>query len=104
MTYILYNTHAGHQNTEQKLELESLTSSFQGNAEKKDVASTEYKTFIPTLKQEDTVILCGGDGTLNHFINETDFVPWKFFLFVWLGGMILFLFTATMLNTVLTIR
>ena len=70
MTYILYNTHAGHQNVEQ--ELEHLISSFQGNAEKKDVATTDYKTFIPTLTQEDTVILCGGDGTLNHFVNDTD--------------------------------
>lgn len=70
MTYILYNTHAGHQNTEQ--DLEPLISSLQGNVEKKDVAATDYKTFIPTLTQEDTVILCGGDGTLNHFVNDTD--------------------------------
>lgn len=31
---------------------------------------------------------------ISHFIKETDFVPWKFFLFVWLGGMVMFLFTS----------
>ena len=70
MTYLLYNTHAGNQHVEQ--ELDSLISSFQGNAEKKDVETINYKTFIPTLTKEDTVILCGGDGTLNHFINDAD--------------------------------
>ena len=70
MTYILYNTLAGNQHVEQ--ELESLVSSFQGNAEKIDVASIDYKDFLPTLTKEDTVILCGGDGTLNHFVNDSE--------------------------------
>lgn len=70
MTYILYNTLAGNQHVEQ--ELESLVSSFQGNAEKIDVASIDYKAFLPTLTKDDTVILCGGDGTLNHFVNDSE--------------------------------
>ena len=70
MTYILYNTLAGNQHVEQ--ELEALISSFQGNAEKIDVASVDYKAFLPTLTKDDTVILCGGDGTLNHFVNDSD--------------------------------
>jgi len=71
MIYIVYNTHAGNQHMEQ--ELEALASSFRDEtAVKKDVLSTDYKTFIPTLTKDDTVILCGGDGTLNHFINDTD--------------------------------
>ena len=70
MTYILYNTLAGNQHIEQ--ELESLVSSFQGNAEKIDVASVDYKVFLPTLNKDDTVILCGGDGTLNHFVNDSE--------------------------------
>ena len=70
MTYILYNTRAGNQHVES--ELESLVSSFQGKAVKKDIKTIDYQTFIPTLTEEDAVILCGGDGTLNHFANDTD--------------------------------
>ena len=70
MTYILYNTHAGNQHIES--ELEALISSFQIDAIKKDVISIDYRTFIPTLTKEDCVILCGGDGTLNHFVNDSD--------------------------------
>ena len=70
MTYILYNTHAGNQHITE--ELESLISSFPGDSIKKDVVSIDYRTFIPTLTKEDTVILCGGDGTINHFVNDTE--------------------------------
>ena len=70
MTYILYNTHAGNQHVDE--ELEALMSSFPGDSVKKDVISIDYRKFIPTLTEEDTVILCGGDGTLNHFVNDTE--------------------------------
>ena len=33
---------------------------------------TDKKTFFNALKPEEKVILCGGDGTLNHFINSID--------------------------------
>lgn len=31
---------------------------------------------------------------ISHFINETDFVPWKYFFQIWLFGMVMFLFIA----------
>lgn len=33
---------------------------------------TDRKSFFKALKEDDKVILCGGDGTLNHFINAVD--------------------------------
>lgn len=33
---------------------------------------TDRKSFFDALKPEEKIILCGGDGTLNHFINEID--------------------------------
>ena len=32
----------------------------------------DYKEFFLSKKEDDEVILCGGDGTLNYFINEID--------------------------------
>lgn len=33
---------------------------------------TDYKDFFDSLGTDDTIYLCGGDGTLNRFINDTD--------------------------------
>ena len=33
---------------------------------------TDRRNFFDALKDDDKVILCGGDGTLNHFINDVD--------------------------------
>lgn len=36
------------------------------------VVSRDYPAFFSTLSAEDTLILCGGDGTLNRFVNDTE--------------------------------
>ncbi len=33
---------------------------------------TDKQRFFDALKEDDKVILCGGDGTINHLINEVD--------------------------------
>ncbi len=38
---------------------------------------TDYESLLAGLTQEDSVILCGGDGTLNRFVNATDGVEMK---------------------------
>ena len=70
MNYVLFNTLAGNKNLEQ--ETESLREFFDGEIIKKDVQSIDYKTFLAPLTEEDTIILCGGDGTLNHFANDSE--------------------------------
>ena len=32
----------------------------------------DYKTFMHEVKDDERVVLCGGDGTINRFINEVD--------------------------------
>jgi diacylglycerol kinase family enzyme len=53
-------------------ETESLREFFDGEIIKKDVQTIDYKTFLAPLTENDTIILCGGDGTLNHFANDSE--------------------------------
>ena len=39
----------------------------------RDITSIQdYRAFFESLEPEDSVVLCGGDGTLNRFINDTE--------------------------------
>lgn len=70
MRYVLYNFHAGHGTDEEKLA--RLNEAYPDGAVLMDVTKIEsYEEFFAKLSPEDTVILCGGDGTLNHFVNDT---------------------------------
>jgi len=69
-TYILYNPHAG--NGAGKKEAELLTVQYP-EAKLYDMTEiTMYSEFFANIAPDDPVILCGGDGTLNRFINDTD--------------------------------
>ena len=49
--------------------------SFIGNKEPiyMDITSiSDIRSFLTSLENDDSIYLCGGDGTLNHFINDTD--------------------------------
>ena len=37
----------------------------------------DYKTFFAQISEEDEVYICGGDGTLNSFVNFTADIPYK---------------------------
>ena len=37
-----------------------------------DITKVDYKEFFGKLTADDKVILCGGDGTLNRFVNDTE--------------------------------
>ena len=41
-------------------------------AELIDASKTDYKAFFDGLKEDDEVVLIGGDGTINYFINHVD--------------------------------
>lgn len=70
-TYILYNSLAGNSTCKEKLkELEKHLS----DKEHIQLSVTEiggFAQFMKSLAAEDEVILCGGDGTINRFINDT---------------------------------
>lgn len=73
MTYhVLFNPYAGNSRGEEeshKLDelLRDKTLRYWNMSEIGD-----YRAFFAALPAEDAVILCGGDGTLNRFINDTD--------------------------------
>ena len=37
----------------------------------------DYKTFFAQISEEDEIYICGGDGTLNSFVNFTADIPYK---------------------------
>ena len=75
MNYVLLNMRAGNKHPEQ--ELNTLRTFLDGEITPKDLQSIDYKDFLAPLTAEDTVVLCGGDGTLNHFANDSEGVDVK---------------------------
>ncbi len=69
--YVLYNLKAGH---ETALEDVNALDAIMGTTLKYiDIGSIKnYGVFLSGLDAEDFVIICGGDGTLNRFINDTE--------------------------------
>ena len=70
-TYILYNPHAGNRNGEEVAQ--ELCALYQGEVVLQDMTQIgDYASFLAPLTQEDTLLICGGDGTLNRFVNDTE--------------------------------
>lgn len=70
-TYILYNPLAGSGQHEEKIT--SLSKVAGDSAVCCPVTEIKnYAEFLSGITAEDTIILCGGDGTLNRFVNDTD--------------------------------
>lgn len=75
-TYILYNPLAGHGDNEAKAR--ALGETLEGEKELINITKIEDPaTFFSPLGEEDAVILCGGDGTVNRFINALDGIDVK---------------------------
>lgn len=72
MSYsILFNPHAGNGSAEEKAR--ELALSLDGDYELINMTEIDsYSDFLSSKSESDTVIICGGDGTLNRFINSTD--------------------------------
>lgn len=70
MTFALYNPFAGNQTCEeQSKKLREFYSP--DELEFRSMADISYSEFFPSLNADDKVIICGGDGTLNRFVNDT---------------------------------
>ncbi|MGN0999587.1 MAG: diacylglycerol/lipid kinase family protein [Faecousia sp.] len=70
-TYILHNPKAGGPETAKQVS--ALELKLQQEVRFRDITRvTNYAAFLDGLDAEDTLILAGGDGTLNRFINDTD--------------------------------
>lgn len=72
-TYILYNPRA--RNGHCREEAEMLDVLYSGAVCVDISRLNSYEAFFQNLDESDVVILCGGDGTLNRFVNETRDIP-----------------------------
>lgn len=69
--YVLYNPHAGNGTAEEaarKLAAEAPDTSVLLDM----TAIDNYASLLSEVAADDTLTLCGGDGTLNRFVNDTD--------------------------------
>ena len=67
--YILYNPLAG--NGRGREDVKALSEMISDEIVLCDMTEG-YQSIIETLGEDDYIVLCGGDGTLNRFINETE--------------------------------
>lgn len=68
--HVLYNMIAGHGNSREKAE--RLNSILEGEICYYDVTSVSYPELVGSIGADDAIVICGGDGTLNRFINAVD--------------------------------
>ena len=69
--YVLYNTKAGTKNNVEALK--RLEQFFDGELRYIDILTvTDYREFFSGLEKDDQIILAGGDGTINCFVNNTE--------------------------------
>ena len=70
--HILFNPLAGHGS--HLKQIEDLKATLTGESVTTDILKIEsYKDFMLALAPDDKIILCGGDGTINRFVNESGF-------------------------------
>lgn len=75
-TYVLYNRLSANCTGREKAE---AVKQFYKDRELRflDVTELDYKDFFTSLEENDELVLCGGDGTLNRFINDTDGIVYR---------------------------
>ena len=81
---VLYNPLAGKGRGEARSRLINLTD---GNTEFINMTEiADYDVFFKQTEPDDRVIICGGDGTLNCFINATEGIAYSNEVYYWAAG------------------
>lgn len=83
---ILYNPHAGNgRGEENALTIQNLLPDEKLTF--RDMTGiADYREFFEALPGETNIVICGGDGTLNRFLNDTSELPLRANLFYYPGG------------------
>ena len=75
-TYILYNPLAGDGNSAEASK--ALLSTYDGDVKHLDITEIDdYHALLCELGEDDRIVVCGGDGTLNRFANAIDGIDVK---------------------------
>ena len=85
MVYVLFNDYAGHSQEENKKKIRDM---FPGEEVVfSDVVTVDDKmSCLRQVGEDDKVVIMGGDGTLNHFVNAIDETRWEFPIYCYAGG------------------
>lgn len=84
MVYILYNPLAGGGQGEAFANEAKKTQA--GECELYSVIDMDMKAFVSKCTKDDTIILCGGDGTLNRFANDVYGIEYPCDIFLYKSG------------------
>ena len=68
--YALYNPIAG--NGEGEARAKALENTISGEIVYLNITELSYPELFEKLNSDDVIIICGGDGTLNRFVNDTE--------------------------------
>ncbi len=83
--HILFNPISG--NGQGEFNANQLCKELGGDTHMHDVTEiSDYSLFFQSIDPSDELYLCGGDGTLNRFINDTDGIDFKNRLFYFATG------------------
>ena len=70
MYYVLFNPYAGNGKSEEiRNKAEEF---FKNDVTFYNITEVDYKELFGKCTAEDKIVLCGGDGTINRFVNETE--------------------------------
>ena len=67
-TYVLYNPLAGNGKCRESIE---ILKNLRDELEYVDMSKVDYRDFFASAEADARLIVCGGDGTLNRFVNDT---------------------------------
>ncbi len=87
MVYVLYNTTSGSHYGRERIE-EKISQTFPGeDIQLTDTLSVEDKqSYVSSICEGDRLVIVGGDGTLNHFINGVEDVEYPFPIYCYAAG------------------
>lgn len=84
MTHILFNPKANCGRG--AAVLDDVRREMVGEYDSFDITTLDARSYITSLPEEDEVILCGGDGTLNFLATDLYGAEWKAKLYLWKSG------------------
>ena len=87
MVYVLYNTTSGSHYGRERIE-EKISKTFPGEEiQLTDTLSIEDKmSYVSKISEGDRLVIVGGDGTLNHFINGVEDREYPFPIYCYAAG------------------